>query len=244
MTVARCWHLYLLECRDGSWYTGITNDLDRRFAAHVAGRGAKYTRGNPPLRVLASRAYPDRASASRAEWTLKRQPRARKLVWLQAVPAAPLVVRAGGLDDPRVVALLQLHLDDMARHSPAASVHALDLDALRAPSMRFWTAWRGDTLLGCGGLKDLGDGHGEIKSMRTAPAHVRTGVAAALLDTVVDAARASGWRRLSLETGTAAVFAPAHRLYARAGFVDCAPFGIYRDDPHSRFMTRALAPVG
>jgi len=77
------WFLYLLECRDGSYYTGISTDVQARFAAHVAGKGARYTRARPPLRVLASRQYPDRASASRAEWELKRQPRARKLAWLQ-----------------------------------------------------------------------------------------------------------------------------------------------------------------
>jgi putative endonuclease len=79
---SRPWLLYLLECRNGSWYAGITNDLDRRFQAHLRGTGARYTRANPPLRVLASRAYPDRASASRAEWQLKQLPRAHKLAWL------------------------------------------------------------------------------------------------------------------------------------------------------------------
>lgn len=79
---ARPWWLYLLECRNGSWYAGITNDLDRRFQAHQRGTGARYTRANPPVRILASRAYPDRASASRAEWQLKQLPRARKLAWL------------------------------------------------------------------------------------------------------------------------------------------------------------------
>ncbi|WDS38101.1 GIY-YIG nuclease family protein [Pseudoxanthomonas sp.] len=79
---ARPWLLYLLECRNGSWYAGITNDLDRRFQAHLRGTGARYTRANPPVRILASRAYPDRASASRAEWQLKQLPRGRKLDWL------------------------------------------------------------------------------------------------------------------------------------------------------------------
>ncbi|MDV3469887.1 GIY-YIG nuclease family protein [Stenotrophomonas sp. C3(2023)] len=77
------WFLYLLECQDGSYYAGISTDVQARFAAHVAGKGARYTRARPPLRVLAWRQYPDRASASRAEWELKRQPRARKLAWLQ-----------------------------------------------------------------------------------------------------------------------------------------------------------------
>lgn len=76
------WHLYLLLCRDGSYYAGITTDLDARFQAHLAGKGARYTRAHPPLRLLGSRGYPDRSSASRAEWQLKRLPKARKLGWL------------------------------------------------------------------------------------------------------------------------------------------------------------------
>ena len=78
------WHLYLLLCRDGSYYAGITNDLDARFQAHLAGKGARYTRAHPPERILGSRAYPDRASASRAEWEIKRLPKARKLAWLMS----------------------------------------------------------------------------------------------------------------------------------------------------------------
>lgn len=81
------WYLYLLECRNGSYYAGISNDVEARFQAHLAGKGAKYTRANPPVKVLAIRAYPDRAAASKAEWQLKRQPRARKLAWL--APADP-----------------------------------------------------------------------------------------------------------------------------------------------------------
>lgn len=78
------WCLYLLECRNGAWYAGITNRLDARYAAHVAGTGANYTRANPPVRVLASRAYPDRSAASRAEAQLKRLPRAKKLAFFES----------------------------------------------------------------------------------------------------------------------------------------------------------------
>lgn len=78
------WHLYLLRCRDGSVYAGITTDIERRFREHAEGKGAKYTRSHPPECILGSRAYPDRASASRAEHALKQQPKARKLEWLLA----------------------------------------------------------------------------------------------------------------------------------------------------------------
>jgi putative endonuclease len=77
------WYVYLLECRNGSYYAGISNDVEARFQAHLAGKGARYTRANPPLKVLAMRAYPDRSAASKAECELKRQPRGRKLAWLQ-----------------------------------------------------------------------------------------------------------------------------------------------------------------
>ena len=149
-------------------------------------------------------------------------------------------IRPDGLNDPRVHALLGEHLQDMALHSPPESIHALDLDALRAPAISFWTAWRGRDLLGCGALKALGDGHGEIKSMRTARAHLRQGVAAAMLDHLIGEARRRGWRRLSLETGSMAAFAPAHALYARSGFRPCAPFADYAEDPYSQFMTLDL----
>lgn len=78
----KSWCLYLIECRNGAYYAGITNDLDARYLAHVEARGARYTRANPPLRLIGSRPYPDRASASRAEATIKRLPRLRKIAFL------------------------------------------------------------------------------------------------------------------------------------------------------------------
>lgn len=82
------WWLYLLECGDGSWYAGISTDVEARLRAHAEGRGARYTRGRGPLVLLASRCYPDRAAASRAEWQLKRLPRARKRAFFDAPPDA------------------------------------------------------------------------------------------------------------------------------------------------------------
>jgi len=76
------WCVYLIECRNGAWYAGITNDLDARYAAHVAGKGARYTRANPPVRLLGSRPFADRSAASKAEHAIKRLPKHRKLAWL------------------------------------------------------------------------------------------------------------------------------------------------------------------
>ncbi|MGN6226509.1 MAG: GNAT family N-acetyltransferase [Dyella sp.] len=150
------------------------------------------------------------------------------------------VVRPGDLSDEAVQALLREHLAGVALHSPPESIHALDLDGLRAPGMSFWALWDGGALLACGALKELDGAHGEVKSMRTAAAHLRKGAACVMLEHIVAEARRRGYRRLSLETGTAAAFEPAHRLYAAAGFVPCGPFSGYVDDPYSCFMTLVL----
>ncbi len=139
-----------------------------------------------------------------------------------------------------VIALLGEHLEGMAKSSPPESIYALGLEGLRAPDVTFWTAWDGSALLGCGALKELDPEHGEIKSMRTAKAHLRKGVASAILKHIIAEARARSYRRLSLETGTGEAFDPAHALYQRFGFVYCGPFGEYRDSSFNAFMTLSL----
>jgi putative acetyltransferase len=128
----------------------------------------------------------------------------------------------------------------MNQQSPPESVHALDLDGLRKPQITFWTAWSGSALLGCGALKGLTPVHGEIKSMRTASAHRRMGVARAILTHIVEEARKRSYTILSLETGAMQAFEPAQRLYGSFGFTYCPPFAGYAEDPNSVFMTRAL----
>jgi putative acetyltransferase len=103
-----------------------------------------------------------------------------------------------------------------------------------------WSAWRGAELLGCGALKELDRSHGEVKSMRTAAAHLRKGVGSRILETIMEEARRRSYLRLSLETGSQPAFAPARALYARFGFLPCGPFGAYVEDPNSSFMTRVL----
>lgn len=149
-------------------------------------------------------------------------------------------IRVDDLRGSAIAALLQEHLDSMHALSPPESVHALDLAALRHPDITFWTAWEGDELLGCGALKRIDSFHGELKSMRTARAHLRKGVARAVLLHILAYARSRGFARVSLETGSAPAFAPARQLYAREGFVECGPFEGYLPDPHSVFMTRLL----
>lgn len=152
-------------------------------------------------------------------------------------------IETDDLTRPAVHALLEEHLQDMYAWSPPESVHALDLSRLRQPEITFWTAWDGATLLGCAALKDLGDAHGEVKSMRT-PRQLRgRGAGRALLQHLVCHALRRGYTRLSLETGTQPGFEPARRLYAAFGFTECEPFGDYVLDPNSVFMTKRLSPA-
>ena len=149
-------------------------------------------------------------------------------------------IREDNVRGTEVLALLKAHLADVARHSPPESVHSLGVEALRAPNVTVWTAWDSGELLGCGALKELDPHHGEIKSMRTAEAHLRQGVGTRILEHLLAEARSRSYRRLSLETGSMEAFAPARRLYERFGFEECPPFADYRPDPYSVYMTLPL----
>ena len=152
----------------------------------------------------------------------------------------PFEIRTDDLSGPEIAALLQEHLASVAQYSPPETIHALDLDALRAPDVTVWTVWQGPDLAGCGALKELDPRHGELKSMRTATSHRRRGVAAMLVEHMMLVARERGYRRLSLETGAMEAFAPARALYARFGFEFCGPFADYVEDSYGVFMTKAL----
>src|SRR6266481_4166806 len=104
-------------------------------------------------------------------------------------------IRVDDLSSPKIVGLLQEHLRSVALHSPPESIHALDIEALRQSTITFWSVWEGSELLGCGALKELDGRHGEIKSMRTASAHLRKGVAAKLMGHIVDEAKRRSYRR-------------------------------------------------
>ncbi len=146
-------------------------------------------------------------------------------------------------DDPRkpeVSRLLNEHLDAMRSISPPESKHALDVEGLCLPEITFWTARSSNEVLGCGALLELDQTQGEIKSMRTAQAHLRKGVASMLLKHIIEDAQSRGYARLSLETGSMEAFAPARAMYTRFGFVECEPFGAYRADPNSVFMMLKL----
>lgn len=142
--------------------------------------------------------------------------------------------------DPALAAFLSAHLADMEPTAPPESRHALDLGALQRDGVRLWIAHAGDELVGTVALADLEPGHAELKSMRTAPTHRGQGVASRLLAHALEDARRRGTTRISLETGSSDFFAAARALYRRAGFIDSAPFGEYREDPHSVYLTKSL----
>ena len=140
------------------------------------------------------------------------------------------------LTGPEISALLRYHIEQMQLNSPLGSVFAFDIDRLRAADVTFWTIWDGDVLTGCGALRQIDAANGEIKSMRTAPDHVRAGVATALLDHIIGVARHAGYRRLSLETGSGPAFEPALAFYRRRGFVDGEAFGDYERSAFNQFL--------
>ncbi|MDD3762857.1 MAG: GNAT family N-acetyltransferase [Nevskiales bacterium] len=144
------------------------------------------------------------------------------------------------LSSPAVAAFLEAHLQDMRSVSPPESRHALDIDGLRHPSVSFWCMRDAGEVIGCGALQLIAAGHAEIKSMRVATDRRRQGIGAALLRHLLDEARRRQLSRVSLETGSMPFFESARRLYAGFGFAPCPPFGEYRDDPNSVFMTLSL----
>lgn len=152
-----------------------------------------------------------------------------------------LELREDDLTGPEIIALLEEHLAEMASHTPAESVHALPIDRLTGPDIRFWSLWSADRLAGCGALKRLDPTHAEIKSMRTSAPFRGQGLGTVLLQRLLAEARTLGYTRVSLETGTNDPFVPARRLYARHGFVECEPFADYVLDPWSVFMTLELS---
>ena len=145
-------------------------------------------------------------------------------------------VRGDDLSGEATRRLLALHLAGMHASSPPDSVYALDLSGLKAPEVSVWSVWEGDEVIGIGALKELDDGTGEVKSMRTHPDHLRRGVAALLLDHIVAEARARGLTRLSLETGSGPAFEAALALYRRRGFVDGDAFSDYQPSAFNQFL--------
>lgn len=153
---------------------------------------------------------------------------------------SPLVILE---DDPRrpdVMRLLEAHLGFAREVTPPEDVHALDLHGLVDPAVTLFSARQRGELLAMGALRHLDEQHAELKSMHTAAAARRRGVGRRVLEHLIDTARARGYQRISLETGTMDAFEPARALYREHGFEECEPFGEYRRSPSSVCMTMRL----
>lgn len=157
---------------------------------------------------------------------------------VRALPPPPaLRFELDDLSRQPVRDLVARHLAGMHAQSPPESVHALAREGLKAPSIRFWSAWSGQTLAGMGALRRIDAENGEIKSMRVADAFLGQGVGRAILERLLAEARGMGLAALWLETGTVDGFIPARTLYESVGFTACGPFDSYGPDPFSVFMT-------
>jgi putative acetyltransferase len=147
----------------------------------------------------------------------------------------------GEIDRDDVRALIALHFAEMRADAPPEACHVLPLEQIGEAGLRLFSARDADgVLLGVGALKPIGAGHGEVKSMRTAPAALGRGIGRAMLDFIIAKARAMGMNRLSLETGNSRLFNAANHLYLSHGFERCGPFGDYRATDFTFFYTRVL----
>jgi putative acetyltransferase len=155
---------------------------------------------------------------------------------MRTVNQSVLDIREDDLSGEATRALLALHLRGMHQSSPPGRVFALDLSGLKQPNVTVWTAWDGESIAAIGALKVLGQGIGEVKSMRTHPDHLGKGVGAAILDRIVSEARSRGGQRLSLETGSGSSFDAALALYRKRGFVTGEAFGEYVKSEFNQFL--------
>ncbi|WP_119396319.1 GNAT family N-acetyltransferase [Salinibius halmophilus] len=151
-----------------------------------------------------------------------------------------LQIKTGQLSHPQVQQLISVHLAAMHAQTPAESVHALALSELSASDITLYSAWHRQRLAGIAAIKKWDTHHYELKSMRTASAFLRQGVASDLLGYIVAEVASMGGLSISLETGSSEQFEAAHKLYEQFAFVDCQPFADYQPDTLSRYMTRSL----
>jgi putative acetyltransferase len=149
-------------------------------------------------------------------------------------------IKIDNLTHPDVRALVETHRSEMAGRDNAVISHALNLEELQADDVTFFSVWEGETLTGCGAVKELNKTHGEIKSMHTARRFRRRGVSAALLYHMIKLAGERSYKRLSLETHPGEDYKPARKLYERFGFGLCGPFGDYKEHDYSVFMTKDI----
>ena len=146
----------------------------------------------------------------------------------------------GNFDNSEVNDLLKKHFIELRSVSPAGSTHVLDIDGLKDPSIKFWSLWEDNKLVGCGALKFLEKNHGEFKSIRVADEFKKKGIGERIINHLIGEAKKLKISKLSIETGAGEFFLPARKLFSKFGFKKCPPFAHYKDDPNSCYYTLNL----
>ena len=146
----------------------------------------------------------------------------------------------GNFDNPQVNELLKKHFIELRSVSPADSTHVLDIAGLKDQSIKFWSLWENNQLIGCGALKFLEKNHGEFKSIRVADKFKKTGIGEKIIDHLIEEAKKLEISKLSIETGAGEFFLPARKLFSKFGFKACPPFAHYKEDPNSYYYTLNL----
>ena len=146
----------------------------------------------------------------------------------------------GNFDNLEVNDLLKKHFIELRSVSPEGSTHVLDIDGLKDPSIKFWSLWENNKLIGCGALKFLEKNHGEFKSIRVADEFRKNGIGERIINHLIEEAKKLKISKLSIETGAGEFFLPARNLFSKFGFKTCPPFAHYKDDPNSCYYSLNL----
>ena len=146
----------------------------------------------------------------------------------------------GNFDNPKVNELLNKHFIELRSVSPAGSTHVLDIAGLKDQSIKFWSLWENNEIIGCGALKFLEKNHGEFKSIRVTDKFRKAGFGEKIIDHLIEEAKKLEISKLSIETGAGEFFLPARKLFSKFGFKACPPFAHYKEDPNSCYYTLNL----
>ena len=146
----------------------------------------------------------------------------------------------GNFNNSEVNDLLKKHFIELRSVSPAGSTHVLDIDGLKDPSIKFWSLWEDNKLIGCGALKFLEKEHGEFKSIRVANEFRKNGIGERIMNHLIEEAKKLKITKLSIETGAGEFFLPARKLFSKFGFKECPPFAHYKEDPNSCYYTLSI----
>ena len=140
-------------------------------------------------------------------------------------------------DHPEVNELLNKHFTELRLVSPEGSAHVLDIPGLKVSSIKFWSLWQNNNLIGCGALKFLDNNHGEFKSIRIVDRFRKNGLGIKIINHLINKAKKLNIKKISVETGSGDFFSPARKLFKKCGFKNCKPFAHYKEDPNSCYFS-------